>query len=118
MAFSKLRFSELTQKNCLQVSFGEQMSLKLTQILNFKSSCCNIKIRRLGKILCEGFYASFLRNFIWNNILSRFSCEKILLNIANDRKGISKFPHTVLWSFIITTRIWDLSLGLAEVETG
>ena len=47
--FSKLRFKNF----CHQVSFGE---LQLTKIsLNFKTSCCILKIRRLGAELCVAF---------------------------------------------------------------
>ena len=50
--FSKLQFFGF-KKICHQVSFGV---LQLTQILlNFKTSCCNLKIRRLGAKLCLAF---------------------------------------------------------------
>ena len=50
--FSKLRFSRF-KKFCHQVSVGE---LQLTQIsLNFKTSSCNLKIRRLGAKQCVVF---------------------------------------------------------------
>ena len=43
--FSKLQFSGF-KKVCHQVSFGE---LQLMQVsLSFKTSCCNLKVRRLG----------------------------------------------------------------------
>ena len=34
-----------------------------------------------------------------------FSCEKMLLNITHNRKGIFKFAHMVLESFMITTEV-------------
>ena len=50
--FSKLRFSGFS-KICHQVSFVE---LQLTQIsLNFETSCCNVKARRLRGKLCVAF---------------------------------------------------------------
>ena len=52
LTFSKLRFSKL-QKFVIRSVFGE---LQLTQILlNFKNSCCNLKIRCLGGKLCVIF---------------------------------------------------------------
>ena len=50
--FSKIQFSGF-KKFCHQVSLGE---LQLTQIsLNFKTSYCNLKIRRLGAKLSVAF---------------------------------------------------------------
>ena len=50
--FSKLRFSGF-KKIVIRSVFGE---LQLTRIsLNFKTSCCNLKIRRLGPKLCVAF---------------------------------------------------------------
>ena len=50
--FSKLRFSGF-KKFVTRSVFGE---LQLTQIsLNFKTFCCNLKIRRLGVKLCVAF---------------------------------------------------------------
>ena len=52
---------------------------------------------------------------------------RALLNITYDRKGISKFVHVILLSFMITTRIyvdhslkkiWLLNLELTEVQAG
>ena len=53
LTFSKLLFFKC--KKCISIPvFGE---LQLTQIsLNFKVSCCNLKIRRLGKNSCEAFF--------------------------------------------------------------
>ena len=63
-------------------------------------------------------YVSFLRYFILHRIvhmerreLSIFPCKKTLLNISHHKDRFSKFPHTVLSSFIITTRV---RLSLAE----
>ena len=50
-------------------------------------------------------HVSFSRYFILNRIGPCFSCEKTFLNITHDRKGISKFPHMVLQSFMVTIRI-------------
>ena len=48
--FSKLRFSGF-KKFVTRSVFGE---LRLTQIsLNFKTSCCNLKIKSLGTKLCQ-----------------------------------------------------------------
>ena len=48
-----LRKNGILKKLCLQVSFWEP---QLTQVLlNFKTSCCNLKIRRLGAKLCVAF---------------------------------------------------------------
>ena len=49
--FSKLRFSGL-KKFVTRSVFGE---LRLTQLisLNFKTSCCNLKIKGLGTKLCQ-----------------------------------------------------------------
>ena len=48
-----LRKNGVLRKLCLQVSFWEP---QLTQVLlNFKTSCCNLKIRRLGAKLCVAF---------------------------------------------------------------
>ena len=48
-----LRKNGVLKKVCLQVSFWEP---QLTQVsLNFKTSCCNLKIRRLGAKLCVAF---------------------------------------------------------------
>ena len=50
--FSKLRFSEF-KKFVTRSVFGE---LQLIQIsLNFKTSCCNLKIIGLGAKLCVAF---------------------------------------------------------------
>ena len=52
LTFSKLQFSWF-KKLCHQVSFGE---LQLTKIsLNFKTSCCNLKMKDLGAKLCVTF---------------------------------------------------------------
>ena len=49
--FPKLRFFGFN--TCHQFSFGE---LQLTQIsLNFKTSCCDLKISHLGAKLCVAF---------------------------------------------------------------
>ena len=53
--FSKLRFSK-SKKFVSRSVFGE---FQLTQILNFKTSCYNLKIRGLGAKLC-GFYIIIL----------------------------------------------------------
>ena len=57
-------------------------------------------------------YVSFLRYFILHRIvhvesreLSIFLCKKTLLNITHHKGRFSKLPHTVLSSFIITTRV-------------
>ena len=48
-----LRKNGVLKKLCLLVSFWEP---QLTQVLlNFKTSCCNLKIRRLGAKLCVAF---------------------------------------------------------------
>ena len=53
MTYSKLRFSKF-KKFVSRSVFGQ---LQLMQIsLNFQTSCCNIKARRLGAKLCGHFY--------------------------------------------------------------
>ena len=51
-----------------------------------------------------------------------FSCKKTLLNITSDKKGSSKFPHTVIYSFMITIKVGSfhclLNLQFAEIQTG
>ena len=50
--FTKLRFSGF-KKFVTKSVFGQ---LQLTQVsLNFKASCCNLKIRDLGTKLCVAF---------------------------------------------------------------
>ena len=58
--FSKLRFCK-SKKFVSTSVFGE---LQLTQIsMNFKTSCCNIKIRGLGAKVCVSFlFFNFERN--------------------------------------------------------
>ena len=52
LRFSKLRYSKF-KKSVHQVSFGE---LQLTKIsLNFKTSCCNLKVKGLEAKLCVAF---------------------------------------------------------------
>ena len=56
LTYSKLRFSKL-KKFVSRLVFGE---LQLTQILlNFQTSCCNLKIRGLGVKLCVAFLLFF-----------------------------------------------------------
>ena len=50
--FSKLRFYGFL-KICHQVSFGELQLRQMT--LNFKTSCCNLNIRRLKAKQCVAF---------------------------------------------------------------
>ena len=61
--FSKLQFSRFKKLTVTRSDFGE---LQLTQIpLNFKTSCCNFKIRGLGEKLCVAFlfFFNFERNY-------------------------------------------------------
>ena len=73
--FSKLRFSAF-KKFVTRSVFGE---LQLTQVsLNFKASCCNLKIRGLGAKMCVWlfYYFNFKRNY--DVLKSKSPC--ILLN--------------------------------------
>ena len=65
------------------------------QFLNF---LFQLKNRRSGKNL-------YKLHFILNRIVSGSSCENTLLNITNNRKGVSKFFHMVSSSYIITARV-------------
>ena len=61
--FSKLRFSGF-KKFVTRSVFGE---LQLTQIsLNFKTSCCNLKIRGLGAKLCVAFLLFWFWKELWH----------------------------------------------------
>ena len=79
--------------------------------LNFKTSCCNLKITGLGKKTCEDFFnlalifEIFLSKQRFPSVFLRFSCEKTLLNITHDRKGNSEFPHPVFYYFMIEVRL-------------
>ena len=65
------------------------------QFLNF---LFQLKNRRSGKNLHK-------LHFILSRIVSGFSCENTLVNITNNRKGVSKFFHMVSSSYIITARV-------------
>ena len=69
-------------KICAQVNFW--WALALRDIIQFLNFLFQLKNRRSGKNLYKLY-------FILNRIVSGSSCEKRLLNIANNRKGISKF---------------------------
>ena len=76
---SKLRFSKFKKF----VSKSVLGKLQFTQIsLNFKTSCCNLKIRVVGRNQCEGFfYSCFIFEIFDSNQLHRiFSCKKTLLS--------------------------------------
>ena len=70
--------------------------LRLTQIsLNFKTSCCNLKIEGLWKKnLWRFLYLCFvLEKFHFKQEIFHFLCEKTLLNIIYGKKGIFKYSH-------------------------
>ena len=73
--FSKLRFSGF-KKFVTRSVFGELQFTKIS--LNFKTSCCNLKIRGLGAKLCVRlfYYFNFERNY--DVLKSKSPC--ILLN--------------------------------------
>ena len=63
-------------------------------ISEFHIDCCNFKIRSLKKNVC-GFFlfmVPFLDIPFSIELYPIFSCEKTILNITHDRKGISEFP--------------------------
>ena len=77
--FSKLRFSGF-KKFVTRSVFGE---LQLTQIsLNFKTSCCNLKIRSLGAKLCVAFLL-----FYFGKELRRFKV-KVSMQFVKQRNGM------------------------------
>ena len=79
--FSKLRFSGFI-KNCHQVSFGEPQLRPMS--LNFKTSCCNLKIKRLGKnVLWLFHYFNFERSY--DVLKAKSPC--ILLNKKKNLKN-------------------------------
>ena len=93
--FSKLRFSGF-KKFFTPSVFGE---LQLTQMsLNFKTSCCNLKIRRLGAKLRVAFLLfNFERSY--DVLKSKSPCillnkKKTLIKAKRNRKW--KTLHTVL----------------------
>ena len=62
LTFSKLQFSKF--KKLVTRSVFEE--LQLTQIsLNFKTSCCNLKIRGLGAKLCVAFLLFLFWKELW-----------------------------------------------------
>ena len=80
--FSKLRFPGF--KNFSPGHFGE---LQLRQIsLSFKTSCCNLKIRRLGAKLCVSF--NIERSY--DVLKSKSSCVLLNKNINFNKNGIIK----------------------------
>ena len=81
--------------------------LQIRQILNFKTSCCNLtsKVWEKKRVRFFSIYVSFLWYFILNIIAPRLLCEKALLNKTHDGKIISKFPRTVLQPFMINARM-------------
>ena len=81
----KLRFSKL-KKSVTSSVFGE---LQLTQIsLNFKTSCCNLKIRGLGANTCVE------RNY--EVLKSKDPCILLNRDIKLKRNRKFKIPYTVL----------------------
>ena len=86
--FSKLRFSEF-KKFVTRSVFRE---LQLTQIsLNFKTNCCNLKIRDLGTKLCVAYYFNFERNY---DLKSNTPCILLNKNINfNKNKTESKMVN-------------------------
>ena len=47
----------------------------------------------------------FFKYFPLNRIITQFFIRKDIFELTRDRKGISKFPQTVLRSLIIFTRV-------------
>ena len=77
-------FDFLDLKIFHQVIFGE---LQLRQIsLSFKTSCCNLKIRRLGAKLC----VSFNNERSYDVLKSKSSCVLLNKNINFNKNGIIK----------------------------
>ena len=93
LTFSKLRFSKFKTVVTRSV-FGE---LQLTQIsLNFKISCCNLKITDLEQELCVAFLLFQVWKELWRQRVHEFCWTKIYTLIKMKQNKKCKTPHTVL----------------------
>ena len=93
---SKLRFPKL-KKFVSRSVFGE---LQFTQIsLNFKTSCCNLKIRCLGAKLCVAFLLFWFWEGLWRFKVKEsmlYFWTKICTLIETRRNRKWKIPRIVL----------------------
>ena len=97
-----LRTSIFQFKKFVSRSAFNELQLRLIS-LNFKTSYCNLTVRGWGKT-CVFFYLCLVFEIL-NRTVSSFSRGMTLFNITHDRTGTSKFPYTVLQSFMITSRV-------------
>ena len=86
-------------------SFGD---LQLTQIsLNFKTSCCNLKIRRLEPKLCVVFYYfNFEKSY--DVLKSKSSCILLNKNININKNGPESNMENPTHSFGETNLVLQL----------
>ena len=100
---SNLWFSEL------KFVPGQFLKLQLTQILlDFQTSCCNLKISGVGAILCAGFLLFWFRKELWRVKKQRvhaFSWKKTLIKIRRNQKW--KVPPTLLERSRETNLVWE-----------
>ena len=64
-------------------------------IIEFWNFLLRLKNHRSGEKSCADIVFEI---FFWKQNCILFSCEKTLLNLIDDRKGIHKFFHTLLFS--------------------
>ena len=88
--FSKLRFSGF-KKFVTRSVFSELQFTKIS--LNFKTSCCNLKIRGLGAKRLF-YYFNFERNY--DVLKSKSPCILLNKNVKTKRNRKWKISHTVL----------------------
>ena len=72
--FSKLRFSGF-KKFVIRLLFGEPQRTQIS--LNFKTSCCSLKIKGLGSKLCGSSIILILNGTLDKNIKSNKKWNKI-----------------------------------------
>ena len=111
--FSKLRFSRF-KKVVFRSVLGK---LKLTQILIFQTTCCNLKVRGLGTKVCVAFISFLFWKELWHfKVKSPFFCwTKIQTLIKTRRNQKWKIPHTVLerWTLCFRSyKDWVLKVKL------
>ena len=93
MTYSKLEFPKF-KKFLFRSVFWE---LQLTEILNFQTSCCNLKIRVLGAKLWLLYYFHFERNYDVLKPMS--SCFLLNKNINFNKKEIQSKMENPTHSF-------------------
>ena len=103
--FSKLQFSGFKKFVTKFVSFGE---LQLMQIsLNFKTSCCNLKIRRLAAKLFEAF-DHFKLERSYDVLKSKSPCILLHKNINFDKNEPKSKTENPTHSFRETNLLLQL----------